>query len=64
MGGRQSSLAFTAGLILKRHLKRFSDNGVDVDKLRGQIIRMRGVRNLRNATIIPLTSVDQIEIVR
>jgi hypothetical protein len=53
-----------AGMILKRHLKRFSDNGVDVDKLRGQIVRIRGVRNLRNATVISLTSVDQIEIVR
>jgi hypothetical protein len=53
-----------AGMILKRHFKRFSDNGVDVDKLRGQIIRIRGVRNIRNASIIPLTSVDQIEIMR
>jgi hypothetical protein len=53
-----------AGMILKRHFKRFSDNGVDVDRLRGQIIRLRGVRNIRNASIIPLTSVDQIEIMR
>jgi hypothetical protein len=53
-----------AGMILKQHFKRFSDNGVDVDKLRGQIIRLRGVRNIRNASIIPLTSVDQIEIMR
>jgi hypothetical protein len=53
-----------AGMILKRHLKRFSDNGVDVEKLRGQIIQIRGVRNIRNATIIALTSVDQIEIIR
>jgi hypothetical protein len=53
-----------AGMILKRHLKRFSDNDIDVDKLRGQTIRIRGVRNIRNASIISLLSVDQIEIIR
>ncbi len=52
------------GLIQKRHLKRFSEAGVDVAQLRGQFIRMRGVRSTTNASIIPLTSPDQIEIVR
>jgi hypothetical protein len=52
------------GLVQKRHLKRFKDAGVDVTQLRGQFIRIRGVRSATNASIIPLTSADQIEIVR
>jgi hypothetical protein len=52
------------GLIQKRHMKRFSQAGVDVGQLRGQFIRLRGVRSVRNASVIPLTLVDQIEIVR
>ncbi len=54
----------STGLVQKRHLKRFSEAGVDVAQLRGQFIRMRGVRSTTNASIIPLTSPDQIEIVR
>ncbi|MFM9974084.1 MAG: hypothetical protein ACKVON_05845 [Beijerinckiaceae bacterium] len=52
------------GLIQKRHLKRFSDAGVDVAQLRSHFIRLRGVRSVRNASVIPLTMADQIEIVR
>jgi hypothetical protein len=52
------------GMIQKRDLKRFSDRNVDVDALRGHVIIIRGVRNLRNPTIVPLNSADQIEIVR
>jgi hypothetical protein len=53
-----------SGLVQKRHMKRFKDAGVDVTQLRGQFIRIRGVRSATNASIIPLTSADQIEIVR
>jgi hypothetical protein len=52
------------GLILKRHLRRFRDAGVDVTLLRGQVIRLRGMRNVSNGSIVPLTMVEQIEIVR
>jgi hypothetical protein len=52
------------GLVLKRNLKRFRDAGVDVTQLRGQFIRIRGIRSATNATVIPLTQVEQIEIVR
>ncbi len=52
------------GLVLKRNLKRFKDAGVDVTQLRGQFIRIRGIRSATNATVIPLTQVEQIEIVR
>jgi hypothetical protein len=52
------------GLVQKRNLKRFKDAGVDVTQLRGQFIRIRGIRSATNATVIPLTQVEQIEIVR
>jgi hypothetical protein len=52
------------GLVQKRHLKRFREGGVDVAQLRGQFIRLRGVRSATNSTVIPLTMVEQIEIVR
>jgi hypothetical protein len=52
------------GLLLKRHLRRFSAAGVDVTRLRGQVIRLRGTRSVTNAAIVPLTMVEQIEIVR
>jgi hypothetical protein len=52
------------GLVLKRNLKRFRDAGVDVTQLRGQFIRIRGIRSATNATVIPLLQVEQIEIVR
>jgi hypothetical protein len=52
------------GLIQKRHMKRFSEAGVDVGQLRSQFIRLRGVRSVRNASVISLTMPDQIEIVR
>jgi hypothetical protein len=53
-----------AGMIQKRHLKRFKDAGVDVARLQGHVIRMRGVRSAANPAVIPLTSAEQIEIVR
>jgi hypothetical protein len=52
------------GLVQKRHLRRFRDAGVDVTQLRGQFIRIRGIRSATNATVIPLLQVEQIEIVR
>ena len=52
------------GLVLKRHLSRFREAGVDVTRLRGQVIRLRGTRSVSNASIVPLTIVEQIEIVR
>ena len=52
------------GLVQKRYLKRFSDAGVDVKQLNGHFIRLRGVRNIANASIITLTTVDQIETMR
>jgi len=52
------------GLVLKRHLSRFREAGVDVTQLRGQVIRLRGTRSVSNASIVPLTMVEQIEIVR
>jgi hypothetical protein len=52
------------GLVLKRHLSRFREAGVDVTQLRGQVIRLRGTRSVSNAAIVPLTMVEQIEIVR
>lgn len=53
-----------AGLVQKRHLARFKAAGVDVAALRGQWIRLRGVRNGANSAVIPLLVADQIEIVR
>jgi hypothetical protein len=52
------------GLVQKRYLRRFKDAGVDVSQLRGQFIRLRGVRSVRNISVLPLTMVEQIEIVR
>ncbi len=53
-----------SGLVQKRHLKRFRDAGVDVAQLRGHFITIRGTRSATNAGVIPLVTVDQIEIVR
>jgi hypothetical protein len=52
------------GLVQKRNLKRFRGAGVDVTQLRGQFIRIRGIRSATNAAVIPLTQAEQIEIVR
>ena len=52
------------GLVQKRYLRRFKEAGVDVSQLRGQSIRLRGVRNVRNISVIPLTMVEQIEMIR
>jgi hypothetical protein len=53
-----------AGMIQKRHLKRFRDAGVDVATLQGHVIQMRGVRSAANPAVIPLLLAEQIEIVR
>jgi hypothetical protein len=52
------------GIIQKRHLKRIQQAGVDVAGLRGHIVRLRGVRSLRNPHAIQLSRAEQIEIVR
>jgi hypothetical protein len=52
------------GLVQKRHLTRFARGGVDVSKLAGHIVRLRGIRSLRNRQVIALTRAEQIEIVR
>ncbi len=52
------------GVVQKRHLRRMADGGVDVNALQGQIIRLRGVRSIRNTGVIQVTLADQIEIVR
>jgi hypothetical protein len=52
------------GLIQKRHMRRLAEAGVDVKALAGHIVRLRGVRSLRNSQVIALTRAEQIEIVR
>jgi hypothetical protein len=52
------------GMVQKRHLRRFTDAGVDVKQLRGQVIRMRGIRSVSNTSLISLMMAEQIEIVR
>ena len=54
----------TTGVVQKRFIKRLKDGGVDVEALKGQTVRIRGVRGLRNPATIALTMVEQIEIVR
>jgi hypothetical protein len=52
------------GVIQKRHLRRIQQGGVDVTALKGHIVRLRGVRSLRNPHAIQLSRAEQIEIVR
>jgi hypothetical protein len=52
------------GVIQKRHLRRIQQGGVDVQALSGHIVRLRGVRGLRNPQTIAVTRAEQIEIVR
>jgi hypothetical protein len=52
------------GMVQKRHLARITRGGVDVSTLTGHIVRLRGVRSLRNSQVIALTRAEQIEIVR
>jgi hypothetical protein len=54
----------TAGMIQKRYLRRFASAGIDVAKLNGQLVRIRGLRSTRNADVIPLIQPEQIEIIR
>jgi hypothetical protein len=56
--------ARVTGLVQKRNLARLARNGVDLQALKGHIVRLRGVRNLRNPQIIAVTRAEQIEIVR
>jgi hypothetical protein len=52
------------GLVQKRMLPRLKQAGVDVPALRGHILRLRGVRSLRNPQVIAVSRAEQIEIVR
>ncbi|MGL4241886.1 MAG: hypothetical protein ACRCTI_12300 [Beijerinckiaceae bacterium] len=52
------------GMVQKRHMARLKRGGVDVSSLTGQIVRLRGIRSLRNSKVILLTRAEQIEIVR
>jgi hypothetical protein len=52
------------GLVQKRNLARITRNGVDLATLKGHIVRLRGVRSLRNPRVIAVTRAEQIEIVR
>jgi hypothetical protein len=52
------------GVLQKRHAQRLRNAGVDVDALKGHIVRLRGVRSLRNPQTIAVTQAEQIEIVR
>jgi hypothetical protein len=54
----------TAGMIQKRHIGRFTRAGIDVSRLNGQLVRIRGLRSARNADVIPLIQPEQIEIIR
>jgi hypothetical protein len=56
--------ARVTGLVQKRDLARLARNGVDLAALRGHIVRLRGVRSLRNPGVIAVTRAEQIEIVR
>ncbi len=54
----------TTGMVQKRLLPRFKLSGVDVEMLKGHIVRLRGVRSLRNPHVIAVLRAEQIEIVR
>jgi hypothetical protein len=54
----------TTGLVQKRMLQRLKTGGVDVPALRGHIVRLRGVRSLRNPHVIAVSRAEQIEVVR
>jgi hypothetical protein len=56
--------ARVTGLVQKRNLARLARNGVDLQALKGHIVRLRGVRSLRNPQIIAVTRAEQIEIIR
>lgn len=56
--------ARVTGLVQKRNLARLKRNGVDLPALTGHIVRLRGVRSLRNPQVIAVTRAEQIEIVR
>jgi hypothetical protein len=56
--------ARVTGIVQKRHLRRIQQGGVDVLGLRGHIVRLRGVRGLRNPQTIAVLQAEQIEIVR
>lgn len=52
------------GLVQKRTLARLKQAGVDVEGLRGHVIRLRGTRSVTNPAVIPVIMAEQIEIVR
>jgi hypothetical protein len=53
-----------SGLVTARNLAGLARAGVDLKVLTGHIVRLRGVRSLRNPRIIAVTRAEQIEIVR
>jgi hypothetical protein len=56
--------ARVAGMVRKRLLPRLKQAGVDVQDLRGHVIRLRGTRSVTNPAVIPVMMAEQIEIVR
>jgi hypothetical protein len=56
--------ARVTGLVQKRNLARLARSGVDLAAMKGHIVRLRGVRSLRNPSVIAVTRAEQIEIVR
>lgn len=56
--------ARVAGLVRKRLVPRLKQAGVDVQGLRGHVIRLRGTRSATNPAVIPVMTAEQIEIVR
>ncbi len=53
-----------SAMVRKRLLPRLKQAGVDVQDLRGHVIRLRGTRSVTNPAVIPVTMAEQIEIVR
>ncbi len=62
--GRRCRRIRVAGLVRKRLLPRLKQAGVDVQGLRGHVIRLRGTRSATNPALIPVMVAEQIEIVR
>ncbi len=56
--------ARVSAMVRKRLLPRLKQAGVDVENLRGHVIRLRGTRSVTNPAVIPVIMAEQIEIVR
>jgi hypothetical protein len=61
---RSDDGTFATGMVSGRNLARLARAGVDLQALQGHIVRLRGIRSLRNPRIIAVASPEQIEIVR